>query len=80
MPAAPTRVDWFRILDDLKREGYGLRDITHFTGIPRSTLLTYRAGSEPGYSTGQKLVMFWAQATSRDAASVPMVNPYSYRA
>lgn len=80
MPAAPTRVDWFRILDDLKREGYGLREIAHFTHIPRTNLHRYRCGAEPMYSNGDRLIGFWAQVTEKNRDDVPMVNPYSYRA
>lgn len=78
--ATATRVDWFRVLDDLKREGYGLREISHFTVIPRSTLFQYRAGMEPGYSTGERLVKFWMEATGRDRQALPHIDPYSYRA
>jgi hypothetical protein len=78
--AVATRVDWFRILDDLKREGYGLREIAHFTAIPRSNLFSYRTGSEPNYSNGARLIAFWSNATGRAIDTLPHVDPYSHRA
>lgn len=80
MQDAQLRVDWFRVLDDLKRAGYGLRDIEFFVGIPRSSLFRYRAGSEPGYSMGDRLLRFWADATGCDASDPPMVCPFSMHA
>lgn len=74
------RVDWFRLLDQLKDEGYSLYDLSFFTEIPKSTLLGYKNGSQPPYHQGLCLVRFWAEATGQSIDDVPTVSPYSFMA
>lgn len=72
------RVDWFRLLNDLKREGYSHYAIAHFTKIPKSTLDGYKAGAEPRHCDGQTLIDCWAQVTGQH--ELPMISPYSHTA
>lgn len=74
------RVDWFRLLAQLKDEGYSLYAVSHFTEIPKSTLIGYKNGSQPSYHQGVCLLDFWVQATGKDVAEVPTVNQYSHMA
>lgn len=80
LPLVEDRVDWFRLLTQLKDEGYSLYAVSHFTGIPKSTLIGYKQGSQPSYHQGVNLLKFWMQAVGRSAEQVPMVNPYSFMA
>jgi len=79
-PSVDTRVDWFRLLVQLKGEGYSLYMVAHFTEIPKSTLIGYKQGAEPRYSDGRRLLQFWAQTTGNDIATAPTINPFSHRA
>lgn len=79
-PEVDTRVDWFRVLVQLKGEGYSLHMVSHFTEIPKSTLIGYKQGSEPRYSDGKRLLSFWAQAAGKAEGDVPTVSPFSFKA
>lgn len=74
------RVDWFRLLNQLKVEGYSLYGVSHFTGIPKSTLIGYKNGSQPSYHQGVDLLQFWSQATGKALAEVPTISQFSYMA
>jgi len=78
--ANDVRVDWFRLLDHLKDEGYSLYDVAFFTEIPKSTLIGYKNGSQPRYHDGLCLVQFWAEATGNGIAEVPTVSQFSFMA
>jgi len=74
------RVDWFRLLNQLKDEGYSLYGVSHFTGIPKSTLIGYKNGSQPSYHQGVSLLQFWSQATGKELADVPTISQFSFMA
>jgi hypothetical protein len=74
------RVDWFRLLAQLKAEGYSLYAVSHFTEIPKGTLIGYKQGSQPLYQNGVRLVAFWAQASGKEIADVPTISQFSYMA
>lgn len=78
--ATDVRVDWFRLLDQLKDVGYSLYAVSHFTGIPKSTLIGYKQGSQPSYHHGVRLVAFWAEAGGKEIADVPTISQFSYMA
>lgn len=65
------RVDWFHILDDLKRRGFSLYALEAHIGIPKSSLIRYKEGSEPSHETGEKLIGFWCQVTGSNRDSIP---------
>lgn len=67
----PTRIDWFRILDDLKRHGFSLYALEDLVAIPKSTLQGYRLGSRPRYEDGERLILFWCQVTTKSPEEVP---------
>jgi hypothetical protein len=74
------RVDWFRLLNQLKDEGYSLYAVSHFTAIPKSTLIGYKNGSQPSYHQGVCLLQFWSQATGKLLADVPTISQFSFMA
>jgi lambda repressor-like predicted transcriptional regulator len=55
------KVDWSRLLSDLSGRGLTMVDISVETGIPRSTINSIRAGSEPSHSAGEALLNFWRE-------------------
>lgn len=74
------RVDWFHILDDLKRRGFSLYALEAQIAIPKSTLINYKQGSEPNHMTGERLIGFWCQAMGRSRELVPMISRHDWRA
>lgn len=84
-PSVDTRVDWFRLLAQLKREGYSLYSVSHFTEITRMKLVGYKQGAEPKYHDGKRLLEFWVQVMSSKENpptidDAPRISPYSYKA
>lgn len=65
------RIDWFRILDDLKRLGFSLYALEAHIAIPKSTLIGYKQGAEPKHTDGERLVGFWCQVTANGREHVP---------
>lgn len=74
------RVDWFRILVHLKAEGFSMYAVSHFTRIPRVSLINYKQGTQPSYHNGLCLLQFWAEATGNDPDDAPKISPYSFKA
>ena len=57
---AGKRVDWPRIIEDLRRTGLSVEGMSEATGIPRSTLLGYRnLDAEPKHADGEALLNLW---------------------
>ena len=68
-------VDWFRVLEDVRRADYTLAEIAQYTQIPRTTLLGYRnLGAEPKHYAGVTLLKLWAQVTDRQPDEAPTVQ------
>lgn len=67
----PTRVDWFKIIDDLKRQGVSLYGICAAIGVSPQKLCGYKQGSEPKHGDGEKLLKLWCQVTGKDREQVP---------
>lgn len=65
------RIDWNRVLLALRAEGYSLHDVATFTGIPRSTLTSWQAGSTPGHQDGETLIKFWSETTQLPRETLP---------
>lgn len=52
-------IDWFRLLADLRKLGLTEQHIANETGIPRSTLLGWKQGSQPRHHEGERLIAMW---------------------
>lgn len=73
--ATDIRVDWRRIIADLRRHHGTLAAVSLAVAIPRRTLGTMSERyCEPRYLEGRALVAAWAQVTGGDEASPPMVR------
>ncbi|VVE10351.1 hypothetical protein [Pandoraea commovens] len=70
------RVDWFRVLTDLCRDGGSLYQLARDTSIPRSSLQSYKAGSEPTHAVGMCLLAHWSAKVGRPGADAPLVTRY----
>lgn len=73
--ATDIRVDWRRIIADLRAKHGSLQAVADATGIPRRTLGTMAERyCEPRYLDGRALVGLWAAAVDGDEASPPMIR------
>ncbi|WP_186065100.1 hypothetical protein [Burkholderia gladioli] len=65
------RIDWFRVLSDLTRDG-SLYRLADATGIPRSSLNAYKNGVEPTHAVGMCILAHWSNKTGRPGSDAPM--------
>ena len=66
------RVDWFRVLADLRGHGLPLRVITACTGISKPTLLDLRnQDADPKMHQGELLIELWMRTTKLTRDDVP---------
>jgi lambda repressor-like predicted transcriptional regulator len=66
------RVDWFRVLADLRAQGLTLRVITACTGISKPTLLDLRnQDADPKMHQGELLIALWVRETGQGVESLP---------
>ena len=77
---AHDRVDWFRVLTDLQYAEWPHSRVSAELGVPLATIRGWKAGSEPAYNSGSRLVALWAREMRRDRDDVPMISPYDWRA
>lgn len=73
------RVDWFMVLADLQRFGFSNVSVAHQVDVPRSSLATYKEGSEPSHAVGEKLIAFWCACTARTRDELPMTQRFERR-
>lgn len=67
------RVDWWRLLDDLRRVGLGFEAVSKGTGIPVGTLAGYKnLDVEPKHADGSVLITLWKRR--HDGAIVPIMK------
>ncbi len=67
------RVDWWQLLDDLRRVGLGFDAVSKGTGIPVSTLAGYKnLNAEPKHADGSVLIALWK--TRHDGNPVPVTS------
>jgi hypothetical protein len=54
------RIDWWKLLNDLRRAGMGFDVVSQSTGIPMSTIAGYKnLDAEPKHADGSVLVGLW---------------------
>lgn len=72
-PLKIKRVDWFRLLVELKRAGWSLRAMSAATSISKPVLVGLRNnGAEPKHKAGEALVELWCHVTGLTRDSLPM--------
>ena len=77
---ADEKVDWFRVIVDLERHGYGATLVALSIATPKTTLLGWKGGSRPRFEDGDRLIALWCRVTGNGRETVPKVSRYSYRA
>src|SRR3546814_11541530 len=69
------RVDWFRVLVDLRRLGWTSARVAGEIDMPRTTVDGWKAGAVPRYDPGERLVALWVEVTGNARGDVPRVRP-----
>ncbi len=72
MSETTTRIDWFRIIDELKRQGVSLYGIEAAIGVSPQKLCGYKQGSEPRHKDGESLLGLWCQVTGKGREVAPV--------
>ena len=74
LPSSP-RVDWFRVLLDLKRAGCALKEIAAFIAVSKSAVVGWRnLDAEPKHRDGERLIELWLVRTRKPLAELPVVD------
>lgn len=72
-PIPVDRVDWFRVLSDLRRAGMALPLIATLTRYSKGRLLNLRnSDAEPKHAVGERIVQLWMQQTGLTRDKLPM--------
>ena len=61
----PSKIDWFRILADLRNAGYTQVSVANRLGVPRSRVRDWSAGTTPRFDDGALLVIMWLKQTQK---------------
>jgi lambda repressor-like predicted transcriptional regulator len=69
---AMNRVDWFRVLADLRANGWSETNLSTQIQIARSTINSWKSGSEPRHADGEILVAFWCECSGKPRESLPL--------
>lgn len=67
-----SRIDWFRMFDDLKRAGWDMSRIALKVGIARTTLLGWKLGAEPRHADGEVFINFWIEVMQMARENLPI--------
>lgn len=52
-------INWFIVINDLKKAGISGREIARRLDVSVSTVVMWKNGSSPSYEKGVKLVQMW---------------------
>ncbi len=69
-PAPP--IDWNRVFLTLRGEGYTMHDVASLVRIPRGTMMSWMAGTEPRHQDGETVIKFWSEVTNLPRESLPV--------
>lgn len=69
------RVNWFQVLEDLRRKGIPVASVAKHIGVPKGTVMGWKNdGAEPKYLDGQMLVDLWVGVTGENQHRLPRAN------
>lgn len=66
------RVDWQRVLLDLRGQSVGHRRLSVLLQVPKSTIDGWANGAEPRHADGERLVVAWCSILQRDRSELPV--------
>lgn len=73
------RIDWFRVIVDLDKRGYGATIVALSIDVPKTTLLGWKQGSRPRYEEGDRLLGLWCRVTEKPREAVPTISRFDWR-
>lgn len=65
------RYDWFRIIEDISREGLTLSDIAKELDVSKTAVIGWKQGAEPRYFAGDALISLWCHIKQRRKEDLP---------
>lgn len=65
------KIDWFRLLSDISRQGYSLQVIADELDVVASTLIGWKKGASPRHHTGEALIEMWCRVTGKCRQELP---------
>ena len=71
-----TRISWFRLFAELKDYGLSLYAVEHRLDVPKSTIISWKAGVEPKHADGERLIQLWEQVTGKQRGCLPTEQRY----
>jgi lambda repressor-like predicted transcriptional regulator len=74
------RVDWFRVLLDMRRRGYSQVAVAREAGIPRSTLQQWCSAACPvqaKFEDGLRVITLWCAITEQPVERLPWINRFA---
>lgn len=72
--ALDIRIDWFRVITDLTRDGGSIYQLARVTNIPRSSLNDYKNGVEPTHAVGMCILAHWSMKTGKPGSDAPITQ------
>lgn len=71
LPNVP-RIDWFRVLMDLKSAGLSLNTIASFVQVSKTSVIGWKNhDAEPGHMHGERLLLLWCRSTGNVRENIP---------
>lgn len=64
-------VNWPEVLSELAKHGLDADRLARVIGVGRTTVLGWRAGSEPSHADGEVVLREWVVRTGRGIAEAP---------
>lgn len=79
-PIPVDRVDWFRVLTDLRRSGMALPLISAVVLLSKTKLLDLRnLGAEPKHAPGERLLALWMRQTGLPREGIPKLSQQYFK-
>lgn len=78
----PPRHDWFRVIINLERCGYSIRDMAEQVGMSKGWIehLKNSPGAEPRLDDGLALLDLWSEAMDKPVSDAPREGKSIYEA
>ena len=74
------KIDWFRLITDVCRQGYTHSTLAAGIGAPKSTIQGWKQGATPKWEDGERLIDLWVQVTGNGRETVHVVKRHSHLA
>lgn len=66
----PKRLDWKRILEDLKERGTSIYQAAKILGRPETTVQSWVKGHEPSYSNGASVLLLHSKVCGEELTKI----------